>query len=370
MVPGAPGRIWGGSLQGSFRTLQRQRHSEPPGLAVSRHPPAAPGCFHPAGAINTSSSGAVTSARPPRPTCVRSGDTARHLPTPHLRHRGAETPGELCFAKLGIRWSGWKRRGDHIGDGTEKVPLWCVGWVWGGQAGLGLAVDRSLCVSTREGLRAPRIPTSRPAQPPSSGLDRGEGRPNPCSVPGAPTRVQGHRGCPHAAHPPPQVGAEQDVGAKGGQPPRGEHPAPSPEAFPLSKLPGLTTWRDPCRPLRFPAGGGGRPPARCCSCRSDRALARLRRHRRPGYGQRRDLARAPAAVQGPDAAGRRGGAMGKGRGREEGGGAFTGGSRGLGAPWGWECSLGLGGLYGAWGPLWGLGRSTGLGMLYGVGGPL
>lgn len=173
----------------------------------------------------------------------------------------------------------------------------------------------------------PRVKGCVPhASPPqsrrSSGLDRGEkGGPSPARSPVHPRVCGVTAAAPRRASPPASGMQSMRSVQRAASPLGGSIQRPHPEAFPLPTVPGLTTWRDPCRPLRSPAGGGGRPPARCCSCRSDRALARLRRRRRPAYGQRRDLARAPAAVQGPDAAGWRGGADGKGawsRGRRRG----------------------------------------------------
>lgn len=249
-----------------------------------------------------------------------------------------------------------KRTGDRTGDGTEKKPLWCAGCVWGGQAGLGIAAPAFPRVKGCVPHASP--PQSRRSLPAAAWIGE-KGGPSPARSPVHPRVCRVTAAVPTPRIPPRKRMQSGRSVQRAVSPLGGTIQRPHTEAFPLCTLPGLTTWRDPSRPLRSPAGGGGRPPARCCSCRSDRALARLRRHRHPGYGQRRDLARAPAAVQGPDAAGWRGGATGKGRGRLKGRGLYgglyrAGGSMGLGviygawgAPWGWECAMGFGG------PPWG-----------------
>lgn len=148
-----------------------------------------------------------------------------------------------------------KRRGDHIGDGTEKKLLWSVGWVWGGQAGLGLAADRCPCVSTREGLRAPRIPISQ--QRPGSGTRAAPAPFGPrCShaCAGSP-RLPPRRASPPASDEHSGRSVQRAVRPLGGSI-QSAHPA----VFSLSR----DSPRGVTRPAPSPPvpGGWRRPPAR------------------------------------------------------------------------------------------------------------
>lgn len=241
--------------------------------------------------------------RPAAPThvCRERGHTARHPPAPRPRHRGAKAPAQRyirvgCFYKMRnmVEWME-KRTGDRTGDGTEKKPLWCAGCVWGGQAGLGIAAPAFPRVKGCVPHASP--PQSQRSLPAAAWIGE-KGGPSPARSPVHPRVYRVTAAVPTPRIPPRKRMQSGRTVQRAVSPLGGTIQRPHTEAFPLCTLPGLTTWRDPSRPLRSPAGGGGRPPARCCSCRSDRALARLRRHRHRGYGQRRDLARAPRRCPG------------------------------------------------------------------------
>lgn len=135
------------------------------------------------------------------------------------------------------------------------------------------------------------------------------------------------RAAPWVPPPPPLSGLQRGGGGgrcRGATAPLGRSSRPAlPQVAPLpSPWPrDSPAWRDPSRPA---AGGGGRPAAWRCSCRSSPILARLRRRRRPGLWGRPEISREPPPPLSRVLLPAGGEGWGRGGGAEGGGGARLG----------------------------------------------